>query len=636
MMKFFRKHNKELLAVFMVLLMVVFLGGSALSSLLSPDLNRVVATTRVGDISFVDQDSANTTTQFLASMGLNWQAPAPGVAEPLELIDWIILTREAEMLGTASSVTAVRASIDDQTQIAELARRFRVKPDRVLQALADYQSVVQTALALSGATVPSEAAVLAAIRDTMERVEIKAVMLPAEVFVDDTVEFSEAEVVAQYEKHREREAGTGLTFGYYVPDMLKVQYVKIDRNKLAETVRVPNLQKKAKKLYDEQHERNSAFRRPAEEFVAYEAANTEGPTAERPSPYLSWEEGKDKAIELARQAEATEAAGRMADWIATSVTASWLDAVRGKSGYRPAPESVRAADYYTTTVIENLPSSLKYPDAVSVVTTDLFAHTDAASVPDIGTAYYVDARAGRVFNVGDLAFRSEPVVAKVPDDRGVRSDDYLSLFQTSRYVLRDGKSNVYVFRVVDSRAAHIPESLAEVRDQVVSDLRLKKGYADALRHVTTLQSSDASESLLEAYENNVALAERIDAYKGYGAGFVEPPPVARASQIDAAAGTIGDTINVGQNVGAVPTEVVESWFSTPLVEGEKTIVEMPDRAVAMVLERHAVTRTKPEELDAERQNITDFIMQLRSNDLMREWFKPDNIRARNGFQLLAG
>ena len=68
MMKFFRKYNKALLAVFMVLLMVVFLGGSALNTLLSPSGDRVVATSAVGTISFLDQRMAEDTRSILLAV----------------------------------------------------------------------------------------------------------------------------------------------------------------------------------------------------------------------------------------------------------------------------------------------------------------------------------------------------------------------------------------------------------------------------------------------------------------------------------------------------------------------------------------------------------------------------------------
>ena len=52
MMKFFRKYNKQLLAVFVVLLMLVFVGGSALESLLRPQPDSGV----VGHVAAFGQD----------------------------------------------------------------------------------------------------------------------------------------------------------------------------------------------------------------------------------------------------------------------------------------------------------------------------------------------------------------------------------------------------------------------------------------------------------------------------------------------------------------------------------------------------------------------------------------------------
>ncbi len=53
MMKFFRKYNKVLLAVFMALLMIVFVGGSALQSLLAPQRDPVLAESALGPVKFI-------------------------------------------------------------------------------------------------------------------------------------------------------------------------------------------------------------------------------------------------------------------------------------------------------------------------------------------------------------------------------------------------------------------------------------------------------------------------------------------------------------------------------------------------------------------------------------------------------
>src|SRR5437867_4375284 len=100
MMKFFRKYNKQLLAVFMALLMIVFIGGSALQSLLQPSANHPVAKSKYGEVMLKDQQHASETTGLLETVGFPWQHPA-GAEKPIELVDWILLQREAQALGTA-------------------------------------------------------------------------------------------------------------------------------------------------------------------------------------------------------------------------------------------------------------------------------------------------------------------------------------------------------------------------------------------------------------------------------------------------------------------------------------------------------------------------------------------------------
>ena len=75
MIKFFRKYNKTLLAVFMVLLMVVFLGGSAMESLLTPNVDRVLGSSRWIEITSARHGDAEQTGDILLGLGLPWQRP---------------------------------------------------------------------------------------------------------------------------------------------------------------------------------------------------------------------------------------------------------------------------------------------------------------------------------------------------------------------------------------------------------------------------------------------------------------------------------------------------------------------------------------------------------------------------------
>ena len=160
LMKFFRKHNKQLLAIFMAGLMIVFIGGSALQGLMTPKTNPVVANSKYGPVTLVDQQSANDQTNLLEMMGLDWRRPVPGGGKPLEAVDWILLRREAHALGAGVSPAAVRASATDEAffdRVNNVAQRLRIKPDVIHAAMADFQSVQQAAMSVAGSTVPSEA-----------------------------------------------------------------------------------------------------------------------------------------------------------------------------------------------------------------------------------------------------------------------------------------------------------------------------------------------------------------------------------------------------------------------------------------------------------------------------------------------
>ena len=172
MMKFFRKYNKHLLAIFMVLLMVVFLGGSALQSLWTPTVDRVVAHTAVGDISFFDQQRAAASTSILRALGIDWRQPYGQLGKPLTELDWIILTREAGQYGTEAQAAAARTWLGTDLgpdQIDMIARRLSIKPTRIYAAVAELRSVQSTTWAVSNAAIPSVAEVRKAARDALAR-----------------------------------------------------------------------------------------------------------------------------------------------------------------------------------------------------------------------------------------------------------------------------------------------------------------------------------------------------------------------------------------------------------------------------------------------------------------------------------
>ncbi|MCH7840614.1 MAG: hypothetical protein IID38_10325, partial [Planctomycetes bacterium] len=453
MMKFFRKYNKHLLVGIMTLLMIVFMGGAALEGMFNTSGNRVVARSRLGDITEYDQRLVAQATRPMEVMGIDWRRLFGGPGEALQEVDWILLVREAEEFGTRAGESSARNWFQTDTQLDDISRRMSIKPARVLQAVADYRSILQTAFAVADSAAPSAAAVAAAARDALEAVRINAVALPAEAFSDPTYEPGSAELEAQFEAYRSQEAGTGLNFGYYQQPEVQVQFIEIDRDAIATQITLANLDRRAKSYFERERTTNLKFRRPADEIRL--PPGVVGPPQD---PYLSWEE----AVEIAKEGVRIEQADRMAEQIANRLiqytSEAWLDVERGEDGYKVASDEVSKLDYYDG-LVERLTT---YPDAIRVRVSEFFTRDEAGNVAGIGNTFFVPQRAV-MRSFASLAFLTKVAVPKVPTEEGVNAAEYMALFQTGPYALTDiGSGNLYVFRPVDVRPGHSAESVDEV------------------------------------------------------------------------------------------------------------------------------------------------------------------------------
>lgn len=635
MIKFFRKHLKKLIVVFMVMLMIVFLGGTALDSLLRPNLDRVVGTSRWGEITSFRHSDAEQTGRILQGRGLPWQRPL-GYGEPLESLDWILLVEEAKHLGTAIDIERVRSGFPDPQVIDEWSRSIRQKPERILRALAEFDSIRNTALAIGGAAEPSEADVEVRAQRSLAKVKINAVMLPAAALIDERLEFSEDEIAAQFAAYREREAGAGLDFGYYVKPKVQIQYIKVDRDELIDLVRVVNLEKKAKDYYLERREIDVAFERPSD-ATEEDAADLEGPVQEK-LPYLTWEEGREAAERAVRKQEATDVAIRVADWVARYVREPWLYQSRDEeSGYRPVPEQVAKLGYYDN-VLGRFPKSLSFPSAVTIVTTEFFSRVDAENVPDIGPALFV-SRAGGQFQLeglSDLAFRTQAIIPKIPDERGTVASEYLATFQTCRHSLRDINGNVYLFRVVAVEPGHIPSTVDEVRDRVVTDLRLNAAYEEALLRGTELSYCDGGATLRETFEKEIDLVALSDTEAGRDSGYFEVPPVSVASRYQALSDAAGPNTAVGvAQISTLPTKVIEACFELADLDDPKTrVFELKDRATVLVAEWVETQVAGATEFHSMREGFAQGLRDGRVRAVITDWLSPENIRARSQYEVV--
>ena len=628
MMKFFRKHNKTLLAVFGVLLMVVFVGGSALQNMLTPSSNRKVANSVLGPITERDQQIARNATDILDSMGVPWRRPAMGARQDLELVDWILLNREANRLGIESSAARVRASISDPAFVDQTSRVLRIKAERIYDAWAQLDAVQQAARVVGSAAAPSEAVVRAAAAKTLTKVKVNAVVLPATAFADESEGFPEKEIQEHFAKYAERKAGAGLNFGYYLEPAIKVQYIRIDRDAVAAGVKVANMERRAKEYFDENRQRDPAFAR----------ANAEGPIAPpadddpTSAKFFTWDEAREIAEKQVRAKEADQVVAKIADWVTSQAGQPWLDIARGESGYKEPPAAVAEPGYYDT-LVSTIPSGFAIPGAVTVGVTEFVSEADAGSVPELGEALFIVKGSYLPLTFKDLAFTNQLLIPEVPDEKGVRYSDYLSAYQTCRYSLRNSDANVFVFRVIESREGQAPTSIDQVRDKVLADMRLQAGYVTAQYRADSLRSCDVCENLKEAYELDVDLVAMGETLQNSSIGYYEPAAFSRASQTQAAQGAFTGPVFVGGGVPSLPPDAVEACFALADASDKTATLHLDDSATIVVVEWVETQPAQVTDFERIRKSFVDQITRLRTQEAMGAWLNPDNIRARNEFKL---
>lgn len=635
MMKFFRKYNKMLLAVFMVLLMVVFVGGSALTSMFTPTNNETIAESRFGPIKRFDQQQAKASTDLLSYMGINWEWLG-GPVKPLQVIDWLLLAREASELDANADAAAIESWIVasvGRDQMDLLTRRLKVKTEHIRAAVGELLSIQMIRQAIAGASVPSEAEVRSYARRMLDNVSVDVVMLPGKAFVEPEETFSRERMESHWSPLRDVEPGEGLNFGYYVPHRLAVQFMKIDPTRIAEDIGIANLESKAKRLYDRQRTSNSAFFRPPDDTddgqvgdIAVE--DVEGPVQEK-SPYLDWEEAKEAAIALVKEAQSRETAMNLAQWLKEYDAERWIDADQGDSGYRETPDEVRQDGYYQD-MFGHVPATFAFPNAVSVKRTAFFAMTEADDLVEIGKAFHGAPGAFPV-KFGSLAFRSAPIIPEIPDESGADRSEFLALYQTCSHVLMDAEQNLYVFRVVDVRPSHPSESVDEVEDRVVEDLRLLAGVDRAKAVAEGLRSCSPDTPLHEAFDSDESLADlQAD---GVGVGFYEVKEINRIGMAEVGSSTPRTVKFVSFGVGSIPNDVVGRWFELEDAWERSEMFELRDRATVLVAEWRSSGPARHEDFEERRDQIVQRLTVQRLREAAADWFDPDKIRARSEFEL---
>lgn len=644
MMKFFRKYNKHLLAVFMALLLVIWLGGDAVESMLRPDFAKeVVGSAASGKITRADINRATHEADLQELVGLSWERAFVDQAAPrdeqLDIVDWILLQREATGLGISvdsSQAKAMLASVEPL--VRQRAAQRDVPVEDIYAAAARYFAVQNMLVMYSTALQAPEPALRVIARDVFDRATIEAVILPAESFADPEEVFSEAELEEQFAKFKEKPSGQGgLNFGYYLDPEVSVEYIKIDPQKIKEQLRGGDsaYERRAYTYWKENSKTDLRFRRSPAEMEAARArlagddATTNGKDSVPPvvSPYYeSFAEAREKALEGMKEADARAEADRIANLLVRVVAEPWFDIPAGPDGYKPAPEKVKSGDYYAE-VLTKLPANLQYGDAVEIGTLEGQTARALAADEGIGRAYVLGQQDAKV-PFAHLAFDVEGL-AKIPADARGDQAQYLSLWQTSLKPLSTDTGVIYLYRITAAGEGRVPDGLAEVRDQVVEDLRLQRGMERAKQAAEEFAQQVGTSGLKEAWEADTELVDQVTPDRG---GYVDVPPFPRD------ASRLGAPKNSVMPIGIVTDGFMGRAFALA-EKGEESgvaVEELPDLAKVAVIKGKSLRPLYGEDYELRRGFLKDQLSQVTGGKILRGWLNAKSVRARNKYEPVRG
>jgi hypothetical protein len=685
MMKFFRKHNKQLLAIFMCLLLVCWLGGDALEAMLRPASGReVVAVCAAGNITRDEWTRAQFQTELLRKLfGSDWQrifGLARGPENEPDIASFFLLVREARRMGIHSSRPVaedmlrqmLRRQGANPPSVAYLAGRWNIKPDAIYEAVTAFTDLVRYRSQMAQAADPSAAEIRRTADNVFSQVQVKTVAFRAEMFEDSEETFPEGEMREQFDKFKDHQPGTGLNFGYVLPPRLKVQYAKIDVKKIEETLTDDQKVEKDALYYWKGHKQDPAFRRPpaektndvaASQPTTQDADPSSQPTtrpasqpttqpasqpstepASQPSSapadlfFTTWSEAQKAAIEVLRRQHADERAQRLADWLLAQTAEPWYHVEVGSNGYKAPPEAVKSADYYTKKVSE-IPASLPGAEGVIVETTDWISRDNASDVPGLGAAA-LPIPGGTAILFAQVVFNVEGLAA-IPtgeEAAGVDRTTYLALYQTSPYALHDIEGNIYVFRPVEVSEERPARELEEVRERVVTDLRKVRGYEKAKTQADDFAAKARENGLETAWKADSPLHETADRYnetpegKLHKGGFMETVTVARWL-------IYGEPVREVYPLGTVNEAFVEACFgmreakaATPRLQA----VPIPEAGTVAVIEWAKNLPLNEQAFQQRRAQVAQYLERQRMADYLSAWLDPKQIKARNQFEFKRG
>ena len=493
MLKFLRKYNKFILVIGGSLLMVAFLAPQAIQQL-GQIRNRPVGTYDGTTIKEKELYRASDELRAVNALGgtggtanalLGLANESSSDAE----LHWYLLTKEAEQGGFIGSDLDGRSYYPILAQQIALAvvssnPQFQGLPPQFLQQVAAQQSeqwlqrIEQSESAAAGAgrftTLQDLHKAVAKLRgvqrmrsaynnaaetsgprlksnasDLFRSLEISHIVIPAERYLEAVPEPTEDEIRAHFEAYADTNANQNeFGIGYLQPRRVKLEWLTVTRESIESAVTIPAIDLS-------KHWQLNRDRFPGE-FSAEKAAVESELKRQRVDTLLTDADRYVRAY-LLRESRSLQPDGDYYE-----LPADWAET-------RPGLEAVAAS----------LVARFKESEGIDIVTPTVERRADSWQTPaDLGAIegfQLSQVRAGSIqlfgvaapFQVRELSTPEFPVNQNIPIQVGLLA---------AQFPLVESNGTRRYFRVLDARGVSAPETLDEVRERVVTDLKRLRAY----------------------------------------------------------------------------------------------------------------------------------------------------------------
>ncbi len=572
MLKFLRRYNKWILAVFGTLLLLVFLVPSTLTELTRRsailggtwahlDGAKVTEASRMN--AAAQLELLATYQQLIGSNDLDRIRAMTGLDR--DPAHWYLLVHEADKAGFVGGPEEGRRWLQDQLTlgnsplteaqfVGRLAGAAKQTPTQVVEALANMRGVLRMLSVAGALPISDNRAKLAASEAQMSAACDLGILdartpLPGETIAAPTDE----QIRAQFEKYRDTVPGTGERgFGYRVPDRLKLEWMRVPvdavRASVADDPRLGSL------------ELRKAYLKEPESYLA--------PSVAGGYPDFDTVEEQIKAAILDRITRE-----RLLDinrFVEDQAALALRGAVR-RGGYLDLTPEMRAKQPTFDQLAKAISEQFRIPVPEVTAAGDTWIEPQAAAtIPGLGgamtTRFGTQPRRTAELLKALREFGGSPTLIV---QEGVLSPP---LFAPAA---KDAPSDLFFFRVVAAQATHAPANLDEVIDLVRTDLLRLARY----EQLVTMQP----ELLQKAIANGV----QATAKEFGGTGSFAP----RISEFSNTLPGLGPTPTAAKAIIEVAMKLPRTAPVADLPDADRTLAVAVPEKLALVLAR--ITNISP-------------------------------------------